>query len=474
MNKLFEHWDSNTGWPKRLEWIKIKGVRGWNDQRIDFNFPIVAIVGENGSGKSTILQAAAAIYKSQSGNVNRFPSYFFPDTAWEKQKGVELSFSVREGASNRPGSVRKLTDRWRGNPERRERSVLYFDLSRLKPVSTRVGYARIARAGAKESKATAFASDALKRLSMVLGRTYSAAKLAVSSIDKTREVTVLSRNGNNYSGFHQGAGEMTIAELVSQDISNTALVLIDEIETSLHPRAQRRLMRDLAQISRMKQVQFIVSTHSPYILDELPSRARIHVSQSDSGKTVLVGVTSHYAMTKMDEMAHHNVDVYVEDNSAKALVEEVLAKNLPDQYLTIQVSPCGPASVAKMLGQMVEGKRFTKPTCVFLDGDQDESQGCHILPGGDAPEKFVFKALMEANFGSMPERLVRAYASVAEAVQNAMTLPDHHQWVASVANDLRVPPNVVWQVMASEWVNRLMTQDQKDCIVGPVSDLIPK
>lgn len=145
---LFEKWDANTGWPKRLEWLSIKGIRGWGGERIDFNFPLIAIVGENGSGKSTVLQAAASVYKSP-GKTERFASDFFPDSAWDKQTGVEIRYSVKEGENSRTGSVRKPSGKWRGNPERRERDIIYLDLSRLQPVSTRVGYARIARAGVK-------------------------------------------------------------------------------------------------------------------------------------------------------------------------------------------------------------------------------------------------------------------------------------------------------------------------------------
>src|SRR5262245_47570012 len=64
MRRLQAAWSTGQRWPKRLEWVEIDGVRGWTGQRIDFQFPIVALVGENGSGKSTVLQAAAAVYRS--------------------------------------------------------------------------------------------------------------------------------------------------------------------------------------------------------------------------------------------------------------------------------------------------------------------------------------------------------------------------------------------------------------------------
>jgi hypothetical protein len=40
--------------------------------------------------------------------------------------------------------------------------------------------------------------------------------------------------------------------------------------------------------------------------------------------------------------------------------------------------------------------RFPRPTCVFLDGDNDAAPGCHLLPGADAPEQVVFRELKQA------------------------------------------------------------------------------
>ncbi len=77
MRLLGAKWSSNQGWPKRLDWIEIRGIRGWSGQRINLTFPMMAIVGENGAGKSTILQAIAASYESDDLGRRNFASYFF-------------------------------------------------------------------------------------------------------------------------------------------------------------------------------------------------------------------------------------------------------------------------------------------------------------------------------------------------------------------------------------------------------------
>lgn len=47
--------------------------------------------------------------------------------------------------------------------------------------------------------------------------------------------------------------------------------------------AQRRLIRDLAEQCRIQECQIIITTHSPYVIDELPLEARICILRSSKG-----------------------------------------------------------------------------------------------------------------------------------------------------------------------------------------------
>src|SRR3984893_17303554 len=134
MRRLHAKWQQNTGWPKRLEWIEIDGLRGWAGQRISFGFPIMAIVGENGSGKSTILQCAASVYRPPGNSAldeTWFASDFFPRTISEDVRDAEIRFEYREGTRTWADSIRKPGERWRGNPNRPQRNINYIDLRRL-------------------------------------------------------------------------------------------------------------------------------------------------------------------------------------------------------------------------------------------------------------------------------------------------------------------------------------------------------
>ena len=296
-----------------------------------------------------------------------------------------------------------------------------------------------------------FTEAQVSRLSQIMGREYDNAKMAISSINSSREIPVLSKSNHIYSGFHQGSGETTVAELLQTQLPQYGLILIDEVESSLHPRAQRRLMRDLAVVARDRECQIIISTHSPYVLEELPLTARIYILETGGTKEIVNGVSPQFAMTKMDDEQHPEGELYVEDTRAAVWLGEILSRHARELFVRCSIIPYGAANLGVALGQMVEARRFRRPTRVFLDGDQGTAKGCVLLPGGDAPERVVFEKLQRERWRHLWTRIGRDIALLSDSCERAMTLADHHEWVRSAANQLMCGGDTLWQAMCCEW-----------------------
>ena len=476
IRRLERSWLNETAWPKRLDWIEIDNVRGWAGQRIRFPFPIVAIAGENGSGKSTIIQACAAVYQKQKskGSVKqkgtRYASDFFPSTYWDRIQNASIRYGYTEGGNSQEGSLRKHTERWNGNVERPIRPVQFLDLSRILPIGGRVGYTKIARSSHTEVSAETFDEHRLARLSNILGHKYDQAKIAIADVDLERPIPVLSRTQSAYSGYHQGQGETTIAELIQADLPKYSLVLIDEVESSLHPRAQRRLIRDLATMCRDQQLQIILTTHSPYVLEELPKEARLQIFEQNGERQGMIGVSPEFALSRMDDVHHPECELYVEDNVAKTLLMEILSQNEPDLGARVLISTYGAASVGYQLGQMVSGKRFPRAVGVFLDGDCATADGCCLLPGPDAPERVIFEELAERNWSDLWVRLLRDISLVSDACNGSLSLSDHHDWIREAAKKLMIGSAVLWHAMCAEWVNKCLPRSDHERIRKYIED----
>lgn len=479
VRRLERSWQNETAWPKRLDWIEIDNIRGWTGQRIKFPFPIVAISGENGSGKSTIIQSCAAVYQKflSSGSIKqkgtKYASDFFPSTFWDAVRDASVKYGYTQGKEQKDGNIRVRSERWKGNSDRPLRDVQFLDLSRIVPIGGRIGYAKIAKSSHVEASAEKFDDDRLSRLSNILGHKYDQAKMALADVDPERRIPVLQRINASYSGYHQGQGETTIAELIQADLPKYGLILIDEIESSLHPRAQRRLIRDLATVCRERELQIIMTTHSPYVLEELPKSARIQIFEQDAVRQVMIGVSPEFALSRMDDAHHPECELYVEDEAAKTLLTEMLSQRNPDIASRVVVSTYGAASVGYQLGQMVQGGRFHgRRVGVFLDGDCDLAPGCCALPGADPPERVVFEELEEKGWADVWVRLLRNTSVVADACHAAMTLGNVHDWTSDAARRLNVSSSVVWHALCAEWVRCCLKKSDYDAIERYVEDLL--
>ena len=88
--------------PHFLSAIRLDGIRGFNNLRVPFDYPVSVIAGGNTTGKSTVLFATACAYKVPGAGVKEFvPSTLFPDYRpklgryQDMQQKVTLEFSYQ-------------------------------------------------------------------------------------------------------------------------------------------------------------------------------------------------------------------------------------------------------------------------------------------------------------------------------------------------------------------------------------------
>jgi predicted ATPase len=469
-------------WPKFLEAIALDGIRGWTGQAINFRFPIVAIVGENGTGKSTVLKAAACGYENERES-NRghdqtfFPSDFFLSTHWDRVENVTFTYSIRQGSMPSTHKIRKLTRRWRlGNRPRR--NVFYFDISRTLPLDASVGYARIARIAASEVSSNAIETNFLERLAYILGRNYTQARFVTSDADKKREVGLLTREFGEMSQYHQGAGEDSTLDLFRslQNLPDTSLLIIDEVEASLHPRAQRRLVQFLLWLSRTKRVQTIISTHSPYVLEELPTEARILLLRDSTGVSCIYGASPEFALSKLDEMLHPELSLFVEDRESVILLRELIGSETDGHEMISRLSiiPVGASNAVAMLGQLGGDNRLPFRSLAIVDGDTEAPVHCFTVPGRAAPERVVFEGLKAKQWQHLPERFGIGAGDLIGYLEDAMLDPDHHQWPKRVGDRLLRSKASVWETLCIEWVKSCATPSEKEQLINGIRNALPQ
>lgn len=461
--RLFDHGDGE--WQQFIDSIKITNIHGWTGQEMVFRFPVVAVVGENGMGKSTFLKAAACAYRNKNGK-DFYPSKMFISTHWDKDAltGATIEYKVRVGNERRNLKWKKTSD-WGFTPKKKkpERNVYFLDISRTLPLDATAGYAKIAMlANAETGSGQVLNEESIKGLSFVLGQAYTKARFTSTDVDSKHEVGLLTKKCGEISQFHQGAGEDSILDVFGllQDMPSYSLLIIDEVENSLHPRAQRRFVRHLISLAKKKKLQIILSTHSPFVLDELPPVARIMLVELSDKKDIVYGVSSTYALATIDEKEHPELYVYIEDEEAYELFWAIL-KFDKDRYgeysKKILTQPVGSYSIVKMFYELEKTHELPYKSIAIVDGDKrEEVKGCLAFPTDMAPEKAVFGGLKDKDWNNLDDRFGVGAGILFKVLDETVLIPDHHEWTTYVGDAIKKSKSYVWSVMVDEWCKQCL------------------
>ncbi|MGY3578855.1 AAA15 family ATPase/GTPase [Bradyrhizobium sp. USDA 4504] len=375
-----------------LRRMKLAKARAFAGEVVDFEFPVTALIGTNGGGKSTILGAAAIAHKSIR------PALFFPKSfiGDETMSDWGISFDIVQKSKNPTQLIQRSAKFKRSKWVRDdliERPVLYFGIQRTVPAGERREFKKLATVNYKFSgKRSQLTAEVQKQVAKILGKDVS--RFEHAAISNSQSFYVGGDGTITYSEFHFGAGESSVIRMVSEIESapDNTLILIEEIENGLHPVAVRRMVEYLIDVAGRKSTQSIFTTHSEDALLPLPPEA---IWSSIDGK-VRQGRISIQALRAITGRIDESLAIFVEDSFAKEWVESIIRNLVPehiDEIGVYAVSGDGQAygiHTSHQRNPAVSGK--LKSACI-LDGDSpkpaDEAAGVIKLPG-QAPEAEVF------------------------------------------------------------------------------------
>ena len=425
--------------------MHVRGFRCHRDTLIEFNSPVTAFCGRNGTGKSTLLQLAAAAYSSPVPADRPFyirdflvvgkldPTPFADDATVELHYWDGVISSAERGPRYVPRkttlSRNSRTKRWSGYGRRPGRSVLFIGVGLYLPSSERRDFI-FRNANRLELVLTEDADEKAREwTSRVLGYQYESMSRNTVSVHE-REGTLLSvqRAGRNYSEAHMGYGEGRTQYLIAalESAPERSLILIEEPETSLHPSAQHELAEYLIDVALRRGHQIIMSTHSEYLLIALPSASRIHLHPKDDSILPIPGLTAQQARSLMTEGHHPALTVLVEDECAQVVLYEILRRFDPEFRRTVRVVWAGDANTIGKTVRVVREARAA-PLVAVRDGDQGEAlaEGLLKLPGERPPEVEL------AESPEVQAALIEKYeVDLAEVRAGEQ---DHHKWFKEAA-----------------------------------------
>ncbi|WP_339747973.1 AAA family ATPase [uncultured Rubinisphaera sp.] len=454
-----------------LTQLHIKGFRNHTDTVLEIESPVTALCGVNGSGKSTVLQLAAAAYQSLSGQRYYVSTFILAGTLdskpFESDASVDITYAQPPGShgkiQKRTLSISRSGSSWSGYERQPRRSVTFLGFGFYLPHAER------------DSQFKSLISDdqfvsrykrplddsVIARVSQILLCKYDEAHQHQMRKKYARRHTPMTtarrRDGLEYSEANMGSGEARLYALVNriETAYEKSLVLIEEPETALHPCAQFELGKYLVDVSLRRNLQVIITTHSEYLMLALPQKSRIYLKREEVGVTPINGVGVRQAVSMMDGYAIPSVYVIVEDDVAEAIVVELLRKHDPDFLKTTRILIGGDKDQISRMMSVLDDQRI--PVCAVRDADfgDDPKRRMYKLFGNAPPEKEIFKS------ASVREHLVKERGVDWDAVDIENQNKDHHQWFDALIKQTAMKKAELLPVTARAYLEGVHEIEQK-------------
>jgi len=459
LQSLFQIENRFANYGNLLMTLKVQGFRCHDLTIIDIENPITAFCGLNGTGKSTLLQLAAAAYAKIDSENHRYyikdfiVSGILDPSPFKTNAVVEYGYwqddrTIKTVAIKRSESEK----RWSGYRAQPSRTVYFAGMGLYLPkIEIRDFVLRNA------TKISVLSSEPLAPNSKnwackILGCSYDAMDdNKVKHNERTSDVVTVTRSGNKYSEANMGCGEGRTQHIIRklQTLPMRSLVLLEEPETSLHPSAQHEFGKYLIDVCIEKKHQVLISTHSEYLLSALPSSSRIYLDRSTVGLRSIKGITTAQAISLMTCGHDKALHILVEDDVAEAVLTEMLRKS---DYLFLKTVKIHRTGDTKTIYAVKKALKDTGlPVAAVRDGDKSDSPADNIfkLPGSLPPEKELLQSADVRGF------FFQKYDFDTDSFAAAMNGVDHHEWFGHLSERISINENALIQQAAECYVNNL-------------------
>ncbi|WP_294364363.1 AAA family ATPase [uncultured Clostridium sp.] len=132
-------------------------------------------------------------------------------------------------------------------------------------------------------------------------------------------------NGVRYDSTKMGVGEHILFYyyIMIEKIEKDGIVIIEEPESCISVRSQEKFMDFMAKKNSEQKIQLIVTTHSPFIIKNIPSSNIILVDRYEECSIIYTGEEKRLTKELGLDINKRGI-IYVEDNLAELFLKKIL------------------------------------------------------------------------------------------------------------------------------------------------------
>ncbi|MBK7215241.1 MAG: AAA family ATPase [Bacteroidales bacterium] len=420
---------------QKLKAIEINKLKGLNNLYLDFESNnLTAIMGVNGSGKTSILHAIACCYKPYSGQNSRnyiFSEFFTPNTD-SQWAGSEFKLHYEHQLANprypNQRTYKKDSDRWSPRyATRLQRWVSYIGIRESVPAIEDLktkSYINLTKVNKQDAQSNQIRVAA----SHILNKNYT---IYSDNTAGKKQFMGVEHKHTHYSAISMGSGEQRVFKILEQlyKAPEYGLLLIDEIELLMHTDALKRLIKKLDEIARAKHIQIIFTTHSDIIL-QLKEFINIrHIFVAEDGNAFCIKDSNPKLLYELTGNSVKPISIYVEDELSKEIIFQVAKELGIRQHVKTDIF--GPAinCFTTAAGAVLNGLNIDNSLFV-IDGD---------LYTTKTEKRDRMNAVLTGSDFASRRKKIKALNSISQFTLPTNTKPEqflHSQIILTVPNNL--------------------------------------
>ncbi|MCC4799063.1 AAA family ATPase [Enterovibrio norvegicus] len=440
----------------KLKKIKVNSFRGLRDVNIEFADRLTVICGKNGTSKSTILGIVAQIFSFSRDYSNdtalrdyktltnksfksTFSEHFRFSEKFDKPGSMSVDIEVYDATvekrlNNLSLALYQYKDRSKARPIVRGNDgidgvnqsrnvthpVIFLSLARLLPITQRSGYST------RNEDYINNNSNEIRIMNnqLLLKSTGSSVTATKGTIDS------MVVHGDNYDHESVSVGEDNVGQIIqaifsfkklSEEYPNyrSGILLIDEADAGLFPAAQLELVNILVKEAKKYNLQIIITSHSPLIIENIYKRSKL---DSKSFKTIYLTntygpITSKnnfswpdinsdllvQTVSNDEGISLPKVNIYFEDTEASDFFNQLIRS----RSIRKVINPLKNINMSCSILLDLMARRvpeFVSKSIVVLDGDveNDKSHNARkakkeanlsLLPNILPPDQMIFEFL---------------------------------------------------------------------------------
>nr|DAL71354.1 MAG TPA: AAA ATPase [Caudoviricetes sp.] len=367
----------------KLSKVHFTNLKNLRDLTISFEpHNVTGIFGANGSGKSTIIHALSVIFQPIDQNPNdrrKFHDYkfgeFFKSTSiydWKNSKfEITISDKTNENKFITKDKIYTKTQRWTPRYDKRPKRCAFFIGIRscvpdveLEKTNTRITFSKDTSSTMKD--------EFCRTMSKIFERKYIEASAYATNRKKYKSIK--NQKDGEYCSLSMGAGEQRAFTIVSTILNapDESLIIIDEIDLTLHTKALNTLLDFIIQKSVEKKLQVIFTSHREEILKRQDINIR-NIYQRSDNKTVCFDGVSNECLQRLTGRFEKPLQIYVEDAFSKEIVSRVALQS--GVRKSCDIITFGAINNAYLIAstKVIDGGDLDK-VLIVTDGDRDTTQ----------------------------------------------------------------------------------------------------